>query len=108
MTISYCGTFAIPQQCHSIRDSPNIQGSPEDNANPNSAVDPKELSRAASEVAATHCDLRAAYEIAHDIAVYANDMMVAGRINGFNVRVGREPKKSRPRLRRRQGYSILG
>ena len=36
-------------------------------------------------MASTHRDLRCAYETAHEIAVYANDMMVAGRINGFNV-----------------------
>ena len=48
-------------------------------------TDPHELSREASETAVTHAELRKAYEISHDIAVYANDMMVAGRINGFNV-----------------------
>ena len=59
-----------------------FKGCPEEKA----SVDPAELSRSASEVAAVHSDLRSAYETAHEIAVYANDMMVAGRINGFNVR----------------------
>ncbi len=41
----------------------------------------------ALEMSETHAEIRAAYEITHEIAEYANDMMVAGRINGFNVRL---------------------
>ena len=63
-----------------------VKGSTEDNSKSSTTVDPEELSREAADVAATHRDLRCAYETAHEIAVYANDMMVAGRINGFNVR----------------------
>ena len=30
--------------------------------------------------------IKGAHEVAHEIADYANNMMIAGRINGFNVR----------------------
>lgn len=33
-----------------------------------------------------HADVLKAYEITQEIAEYANDMMSAGRIQGFNVR----------------------
>ncbi len=32
-----------------------------------------------------HADVLRAYEIAHEIAEYANNMMSAGRISGFEV-----------------------
>ena len=39
----------------------------------------------AKEMSETHTEIKLAYEITHEIAEYANDMMVAGRINGFSV-----------------------
>jgi hypothetical protein len=49
------------------------------------ATDLEALSAQAAEDAAVHAEVKKAYEITHKIAVYANDMMIAGRINGFNV-----------------------
>ena len=33
----------------------------------------------------THADVLRASEVSHEIAEYANNMMMAGRISGFNV-----------------------